>query len=127
MTRIERMLISWYGDMNLLNHIYNIIRSGSFEVEVTFHNRIDISEKKSRKDIAENVMITDLVRNDLSITAIKGSVKVDDLCKVYTFKQVHQMVTSVSSEIPSNIDFTDVLRTMSVSYTHLTLPTKRIV
>ena len=67
---------------------------------------------KSRKDIAENVMITDLVRNDLSITAIKGSVNVEDLCKVYTFKQVHQMVTSVSSEIPSNIDFTDVLRTM---------------
>ena len=52
MTRIERMLIAWYGDMDLLSHLYNIIRSGSFEVEVTFHNRIDISEKKSRKDIA---------------------------------------------------------------------------
>ena len=61
MTRIERMLIAWYGDMNLLNHIYNMIRSGSFEVEVTFHNRIDISEKKSRKDIASEC--EDIVRD----------------------------------------------------------------
>ena len=66
----------------------------------------------STKDIAENVMITDLVRNDLSITASKESVRVEDLCKVYTFKQVHQMITSVSSEIPSDINFTDVLKSM---------------
>ena len=54
MGRIERALIAWYGDMDLLTHLYNLIRSGSFEVEVTFHNRIDISEKKSRKDIARD-------------------------------------------------------------------------
>ena len=66
----------------------------------------------STKDIAENVMITDLVRNDLSITASKESVRVEDLCKVYTFKEVHQMITSVSSEIPSDINFTDVLKSM---------------
>ena len=52
MSRIERMLIAWYGDMDLLSHIYKLIGSGSFEVEVTFHNKIDISEKKSRKEIA---------------------------------------------------------------------------
>ena len=57
-------------------------------------------------------MITDLVRNDLSITASKESVRVEDLCKVYTFKEVHQMITSVSSEIPSDINFTDVLKSM---------------
>ncbi len=61
MTRIERMLIAWYGDMDLLSHIYAIIRAGSFEVEVTFHNRIDISEKKSRKDIASEC--EDIVRD----------------------------------------------------------------
>ena len=54
MGRIERTLIAWYGDMDLLTHLYKLIRSGSFEVEVTFHNRIDISEKKSRKDIARD-------------------------------------------------------------------------
>tara|TARA_B100000900_G_C20534458_1_gene697758 strand:- start:108 stop:764 length:657 start_codon:yes stop_codon:yes gene_type:complete len=53
MSRIERTLIAWYGDMNLIGHLYKLIRSGTFEVEITFHNRIDISEKKSRKDIAQ--------------------------------------------------------------------------
>ncbi|WP_088323837.1 anthranilate synthase component I family protein [Polaribacter tangerinus] len=51
------------------------------------------------KERAENVMIVDLVRNDLSKTAKKGSVKVEELCKVYAFKQVHQMISTVVSEI----------------------------
>ena len=37
------------------------------------------------KERSENVMIVDLVRNDLSKTATKGSVQVEELCKVYTF------------------------------------------
>ena len=61
MGRIERTLIAWYGDMDLLTHLYKLIRSGSFEVEITFHNRIDISEKKSRKDIAHDCEV--LVRD----------------------------------------------------------------
>jgi Anthranilate/para-aminobenzoate synthases component I len=47
------------------------------------------------KERAENVMIVDLVRNDLSKIATKGSVIVEELCKVYTFKQVHQMISTV--------------------------------
>jgi len=66
--------------------------------------------KVSQKDIAENVMIVDLVRNDLSITSKKDTVTVNDLCKVYSFKRVHQMVTSISSEIDSDFSFTDVLK-----------------
>ncbi len=66
--------------------------------------------KTSQKDISENVMITDLVRNDLSITAKKESVKVEELCKVYTFKKVHQMITSISSEIDAGFNFSDVLK-----------------
>jgi para-aminobenzoate synthetase component 1 len=66
--------------------------------------------KTSQKDISENIMITDLVRNDLSITAKKESVKVDELCKVYTFEKVHQMISSISSEIDSDVRFTDVLK-----------------
>lgn len=54
------------------------------------------------KERAENVMIVDLVRNDLSKTAKKGSVKVEELCKVYPFKQVHQMISTVVSEIEEN-------------------------
>jgi para-aminobenzoate synthetase component 1 len=65
--------------------------------------------ENSEKDISENIMITDLVRNDLSITAEKGSVNVDELCKVYTFEKVHQMITSISSKVSSDLHFTELL------------------
>ena len=65
--------------------------------------------KLSDKDISENVMITDLVRNDLSITATKGSVKVEELCAVYTFEKVHQMITTISSVVDNDIHFSDIL------------------
>lgn len=51
------------------------------------------------KERSENIMIVDLIRNDLSKTATKGSVKVVELCKVYTFPQVHQMISTITSEI----------------------------
>ena len=56
-------------------------------------------------------MITDLVRNDLSKTAQKASVKVEELCKVYSFEGVHQMITSISSTIDKKTHFTEVLKT----------------
>ncbi|AWX46279.1 Aminodeoxychorismate synthase [Flagellimonas maritima] len=61
-----------------------------------FKNQLEHDEKER----AENIMITDLVRNDLSKSALKGSVEVKELCKVYTFEQVHQMVSTVVSKIP---------------------------
>ena len=62
------------------------------------------------KERAENVMIVDLVRNDLSKTAKIGSVKVEELCKVYSFKQVHQMISTVVSEVEENTHSIDVLQ-----------------
>jgi para-aminobenzoate synthetase component 1 len=44
-------------------------------------------------------MITDLVRNDLSHTAQKGSVQVTELCGIYSFMQVHQMISTVTSKL----------------------------
>lgn len=63
------------------------------------------------KERSENVMIVDLVRNDLAKTAIKGSVVVEELCKVYTFDQVHQMISTVTSTIEESTHTVDVLRT----------------
>lgn len=63
------------------------------------------------KERSENVMIVDLVRNDLSRTATKGSVIVEELCKVYSFKQVHQMISTVTSTINDTISPVDVIKT----------------
>ena len=62
------------------------------------------------KERAENVMIVDLVRNDLSKTAKIATVKVEELCKVYSFKQVHQMVSTVVSEIDTTTHPIETLR-----------------
>ena len=65
----------------------------------------------NEKERSENIMISDLVRNDLSKTAEKGSVKVEELCKVYSFLQVHQMITTISSDLKSDFSAIDVLKT----------------
>ena len=62
------------------------------------------------KERSENIMIVDLVRNDLSKTAKKGSVHVEELCKVYSFKQVHQMISTVVSKIHEDTHCVDVIR-----------------
>jgi para-aminobenzoate synthetase component 1 len=57
---------------------------------------------RDEKERSENIMIVDLVRNDLSKTAKKGSVNIEELCKVYSFKQVHQLISTVVSEVDKN-------------------------
>jgi para-aminobenzoate synthetase component 1 len=65
---------------------------------------------KDSKEVSENVMIVDLVRNDLSKIAKRGSVKVEELCKVYSFKQVHQLISTISAELDPQISPVEVLR-----------------
>ena len=67
--------------------------------------------EQSEKERSENIMIVDLVRNDLSHTAIAGSVKVEELCKIYSFDQVHQMISTVTSKISKETHPVDVIRT----------------
>lgn len=62
------------------------------------------------KERSENIMIVDLVRNDLSKTALKGSVKVTELCKIYTFDQVHQMISTVTSQVANNTHPVDIIK-----------------
>ena len=63
------------------------------------------------KERAENIMITDLVRNDLSHTAQKGSVEVEELCGIYSFLQVHQMISTITSKLDPQYSAIDVLKT----------------
>lgn len=62
------------------------------------------------KERSENVMITDLVRNDLSRVALKATVKVEELFGIYTFPKVHQMISTVSAELPPELKLSDLLR-----------------
>ena len=79
----------------------------------------DLAEDEKSKNIlasdakerAENIMITDLVRNDLSHTAQKGSVEVEELCGIYSFLQVHQMISTITSKLDSKFSAVDVLKT----------------
>lgn len=64
----------------------------------------------SVKERAENVMITDLVRNDLSRVAAMGSVRVPELCGIHTFRTVHQMVSTVECTLDPERGLADILR-----------------
>ncbi len=73
--------------------------------------RLKHNLESNEKERSENIMIVDLVRNDLSHTAIKGSVAVEELCKVYSFEQVHQMISTITSKIDSKTHPIDVIKT----------------
>lgn len=66
--------------------------------------------RQSEKEMAENMMIVDLVRNDLSRTAVTGSVKVEEMFGIYSFQQVHQMISTVVSEMRPDVHFVDVIK-----------------
>jgi len=65
--------------------------------------------QKSEKERAENTMIVDLVRNDMSRIANKGRVQVEELCKVYPFAHVHQMISTVVAELQAETPVTDAI------------------
>jgi len=66
----------------------------------------------SPKELSENHMIVDLVRNDLSRVAEKGSVKVKNLNKLNTFKRVHQLISTIEAEIAVNTKFSKIISGM---------------
>ncbi|MDF2455951.1 MAG: pabB [Cytophagaceae bacterium] len=69
--------------------------------------------ENSLKERTENIMIVDLVRNDLSKVCTGGSVVVEELCKVYTFEKVHQMISTITGELEkSEITFSELLQAL---------------
>lgn len=61
------------------------------------------------KERSENIMIVDLVRNDLSKIAKKNTVEVSELCRVYTFETVHQMISTVEAVCRPELSELDLL------------------
>lgn len=72
--------------------------------------QIKINLKENEKERSENVMIVDLVRNDLSRCALPGTVQVDELFGVYSFQQVHQLISTVSCEIDPRKKLSEILK-----------------
>lgn len=64
----------------------------------------------SEKERAENLMIVDLVRNDMSRITKEGSVKVSNLFEIQSFETVHQMVSTVEGEVKRGINSVDILK-----------------
>ena len=84
---------------------------GTIKKSNNFYQNLNLITKleKSEKDISENIMIVDLVRNDLSIIAKRNSVKVEELCKVFTFNNINQMISTITSEICQSLSFDKII------------------
>ena len=65
--------------------------------------------RTSSKDRSENVMVVDLVRNDLARVCKEGTVHVDELYSIYSFPQVHQMISTVSGIVEDDVDFSKIM------------------
>jgi len=64
----------------------------------------------SEKERAENLMIVDLVRNDMSKISKKGTVKVSNLFEIQSFETVHQMVSTVEAEVDEGVNSVEILK-----------------
>jgi para-aminobenzoate synthetase component 1 len=66
--------------------------------------------QNSEKERSENVMIVDLVRNDLSRICVEGSVHVEEIFGIYSFPQVHQLISTITGHLPKDVHFTDTFQ-----------------
>lgn len=66
--------------------------------------------KSHPKELQENVMIVDLVRNDLTRSAKAGTVATEELFAIYSFSQVHQMISTVVCELDDNVSAVEAVK-----------------
>ncbi len=81
----------------------------------------------SSKDRSENVMVVDIVRNDLAKVCEEGTIKVDELFGVYSFPQVHQMISTVSGQLKKDLSFTEIIRATFPMGSMTGAPKKRVM
>ena len=94
------------GDKILSQPIKGTIKRSSNK-EIDTNNKIQLMN--SSKDFSENVMIVDLVRNDLSKISKKSSVKVDELAKLYSYTNVHHLISTISCHFDKEKSFKDLI------------------
>jgi para-aminobenzoate synthetase component 1 len=83
-----------------------IQRGASLEEDAENREKLISSEKER----AENLMITDLMRNDLARVSKTGSVRVEELFGIYPFPRVLQMISTVNSEVKPEVSFEQIIR-----------------
>jgi len=66
--------------------------------------------RNNPKEIAENVMIVDLVRNDMTRSALPGTVAADRKLEVHSFKQVHQLISTITCTISEQINEVEAIK-----------------
>lgn len=93
------------------------------EEDLAFYDEL----QNDPKERAENVMIVDLTRNDLSKLATKGSVQVEELFGVYAFQSVHQMISTVSCRMKPGLTYTDIMHATYPMGSMTGAPKKRAV
>ncbi len=81
----------------------------------------------SNKERSENVMVVDLVRNDLSKVSKEGTVKVDELFGIYSFPQVHQMISTVSGELKEEAHWVEIIKATFPMASMTGVPKKRVM
>ncbi|MCS4433397.1 anthranilate synthase component I family protein [Aquiflexum gelatinilyticum] len=93
------------GNQIIAQPIKGTIRRGKdAEEDLSLKNQLLNSEKER----AENLMIVDLMRNDLSKISETGSVEVEELFGVYPFAKVHQMISTVTSTIKNDVGLKEI-------------------
>jgi para-aminobenzoate synthetase component I len=95
------------GGMIVSQPIKGTIRRGKDSDEDEMLRNILYNDPKER---SENVMIVDLVRNDLAQIAVPGSVTVRELYGIYTYPKVHQMISTITSQLNPRFHFVDAIR-----------------
>lgn len=80
------------------------------DTDINIDEQLKKQLKQDEKERAENMMIVDLVRNDLARSSKYGSVKVEEIFGIYSFRQWHQMISTVSSEINPDVHFIDAIK-----------------
>lgn len=83
--------------------------------------------QQSSKERSENVMVVDLVRNDLSKICVEGSVQVDELFGIYSFPQVHQMISTITGELKPNMSFAEIIKATFPMGSMTGAPKKRVL
>lgn len=95
------------GNKLISQPIKGTIKKGKTNQE---NKQLQAQLKADIKERAENVMIVDLVRNDLTKSSKTGTIKVDELFGIYEFETVNHMISTVSAKAKNNISLVDIIK-----------------